>query len=563
MARIFPERLPESILNDPKRAAERKLYDCLAQLSKSYTVYYSVTWQARTRDGNVRDGEADFVVTHPDYGLLVIEVKGGGISFESTTSEWFSQDRNGVTHPIKDPIDQARTSKHELLRKLTDMPGWDNRWLTVAHAVAFPDIYAPGKLLRPDLPAEIILDANALNELEPAIQRIFRYYSSGDGRSGALGYDRSEIVESLLARSFQIKTPLGVELAYEDERLVELTERQMMILDFLSNRRRAAIKGCAGSGKTMLAVEKARRLATQGFEVLLTCYNYALAEDLARRIPEGVTVTHFHGLCREMSKQAGYTIRSVADNRQFYNEIMPNALLEAIDQLGPQYDAIIVDEGQDFRENWWLPIVSLLRDPDQGLLYVFYDDNQNIYRGLDRLPGVIEEAPFSLMENCRNTQKIHSVVASFYHSPGQLHCRGPIGRVPEMLEYRGERHMFRVVQHLLHKLVVEEHISPSDLVILTPRSHTRTALKTDLPIGSFRLSSQPPQAANQIQVSSIHTFKGLERRVVIIAEIDREASSDLTSLLYVACSRARTHLLVLMDAELPEFAKENIRRMAR
>jgi hypothetical protein len=558
MAKVYPERLPESILSNPKRSAERRFYEAAAQLSNKYTVFYSVAWQAVDPRSGAQDGEADFVIAHPDLGLMVVEVKGGGIGFDSRDGEWTSIDREGIAHHIKDPVEQARSSKYELFKKLRDLPGWDDRWLTMAHVVAFPDIYWESSLSKPDLAPEIVLDANALEDLENAIGCAFRYYAGG--QSGALGYERLELVEKTLARSFQIKTPLGVELVFEDERLIELTERQMMILDLLSNRRRTAIKGCAGSGKTMLALEKARQLAEQGFEVLLTCYNYALANYLTRRAPQGVTVSHFHRLCRETAKKAGVSIRSLQDQDEFYGSVLPNAMLEAIDALGPQYDAIIVDEGQDFKENWWLPLVSLLRDQEQGILFAFYDDNQNLYQGFENIPGVIDEAPYPLIDNCRNTQRIHQIVSAFYHDAKQLRCRGPEGRPPEIHEYGDANDQIRQLRQILHRLVYEEHVDCRDIVILTPRSQERSALKDGMAIANFSLCTTPSQIRNHIQVSSVHTFKGLESRVVILAEVDPEASHDLDAVLYVGCSRARTYLIILYDQGLDEERKSKITR---
>ncbi len=548
MARLYPERLPESVLEDPKRFAERRFYEAAAGLSGKFTVFYGVAWQAVDPRHGARDGEADFVIAHPGLGLLVVEVKGGGIGFDSRRGEWTSRDRRGVTHNIKDPVGQARAGKHELYKKLKEIPGWDDRQLTLGHAVAFPDIYWESGLATPELVPEIVFDAGGLDDLEEAVRGAFRYYAGG--RSGGLGQDRLAMVERLLARSFQIQTPLGVELLFEDERLVELTERQMLILDFLRDRRRAAIKGCAGSGKTMLALEKARQLAGQGFEVLLTCFNTALASDLSRRAPDGVSVFNFHGLCWALAREVGLPLQPGLDQGAFYDTVMPNALLEAVDRLGPRYDAVIVDEGQDFKENWWLPLYSLLRDPDQGILFVFYDDNQNLYRGFENIPGVIDEAPFPLIDNCRNTRAIHRVVAEFHHDAGRLRCPGPEGRPPELYEYTDPSSQLKHLKGILHRLVYKERIDCRDIVILTPRAPGRSALKDQMAVANFTLCGQPSQLRNYIQVSSVHTFKGLESRVVILAEVDSEASHFLDSVLYVGCSRARTYLVILYDQDL-------------
>lgn len=557
MSHIFPERLPASVLNDPRRSAERLLYDAFAKLDGDYRVFYSVAWQARDGRG-AKDGEADFVIAHPDLGVLVVEVKGGSISYEGRTGQWSSTNRNGVTHDIKDPVDQARVSHHRLLDKLADMPGWEAHWLTIGHMVAFPDVYVGRVALKPDLPPAIILDAASLADLDKALRAAFKYYAGDDIRRGALGDDRLAVVESLLARSFHINTPLGVELDYEDQRLIELTEQQMLVLDLLATRRRAAIRGCAGSGKTMLAVEKARRLADEGFEVLLVCFNHPLAEDLVRRVSDGVSVMHFHGLCRELVQEAGFTLRSVADEREYYDRVLPDALLQAIDTLGPQFDAIVVDEGQDFLEAWWLPLTSLLRDAEQGILYVFFDDNQNLYHRFSLPPGVVEEAPFALVENCRNTVEIHKVVAAFHHDARHLRCRGPAGRPAKIVTYRDAAHQLELIGHMLQQLG-DEHVANTDMALLTPRGAERTTLKTGLKLNGYTLVSDEPRRGNQIQVSSIHAFKGLERKVIILAELDGEMVRDIDSVLYVGCSRARTHLIVLAEDPVTADLKRRLR----
>lgn len=334
-----------------------------------------MAWQSR-KEGWTRDGEADFVIAHPDFGVLVFEVKGGGVSFDAQSGQWTTMDRYGESFAIN-PVEQARKSHYTLLDKLKDLPEWDsNRFLTIGHAVCFPDVVIGNKPLKLDLPREIIVDHNDLQKIDETIQRLFEYWADKSKRA-ALGRDRLSIIESLLARSFKMTTPLGVELDREDEKLIELTERQFMLLNFLASRRRALIAGCAGSGKTMLAVEKARQLHEHGFNVLLTCFNAALADDLAQRLPD-VSVLHFHGLCNEMANKAGFAIQA-AKSEQEYNEVMlPDMLMKAVDETGPMFDAINVDEGQDFKETYWIALASLLNEKE-GIFYVFYDDNQNLY----------------------------------------------------------------------------------------------------------------------------------------------------------------------------------------
>jgi hypothetical protein len=118
MARVLPTPLPQYIVDDPKRAAEREVYVGMQRLPADVHVYYCVAWLARRRTEGARDGEADCVVVERDRGILVVEVKGGQIARDGTTGRWTSRDTTGAVHVIGDPVAQARTSHHALIEKL-------------------------------------------------------------------------------------------------------------------------------------------------------------------------------------------------------------------------------------------------------------------------------------------------------------------------------------------------------------------------------------------------------------------------------------------------------------
>jgi superfamily I DNA and RNA helicase len=415
--------------------------------------------------------------------------------------------------------------------------------LNIWHAVCFPHIFLKkGQYLKPDLPREAIIDSNDLHDISATINKLFTH-CFGDGiASGAPGKDRMPLIHKLLANSFEIHTPLGIELEKEDERLIELTEQQFRALSLLSAYRRVAIAGCAGSGKTMLAVEKTRQFAGLGMNVLLVCFNIALAEDLRLRLP-GLDVFHFHGLCKQAAHDASISIRPHHDDPELFNDVLPEALLDAAGTLGRVYDAIIVDEGQDFLENYWIALESLLKD--DGFLYIFYDNNQNLYGGKGDFGGLISTPPFVLNQNCRNTRAIHEMVATYHNDPKSLVCYGPEGRKPEMIQYSGVDDQIRQLQKMIYNLVVDEHISNQDIVILTTHGEKNTALVHGLKLGTFTITNQPPSHLSQIQATSVYKFKGLERRVVILTDIDQRAIMNRDMVMYVGCSRARTQLIIL------------------
>lgn len=547
MAKIYPERLPEYVRSNSRRQAEKKVFDALSGLGPSFCVFYSVAWQVRDPKSGARDGESDFVIAHPDLGVMILEVKGGEVRYDANQKQWFSKDRQGIEHEIKDPIEQARNSKGALLSKLKELPGWDQRFLTIAYLAVFPDVVVEQTYLRPDLPRQLVIDAKDLVNIEAKINEGFEWFVGQEQTRGRLGVERLRLLEGFLGQSFSLRTPLGVELANEEQRLLELTEDQMKLLQFIQSHRRALIEGCAGSGKTMLALEKARQLASQGFDTLLLCFNAPLAEYLRQRAPDGVSVFHFHGLCTQLAKEAGIGYRAYRSEEEYYNKVLPNMLLDAIDELGPQYDAIIVDEGQDFRDEWWENLFFLLRDQRQGIFYVFYDSNQNIYHRPASLTQMISAEPFTLWENCRNTRAIHNVVKGFHHDPKVLSCRGPAGRAPEIFYFSTSHEQEERVQAALHRLVNEEKIEPSNIVLLTTRSPEKTPFTPGRKFGNFVLMEWGDLnlRRNDVRVSSVHRFKGLESRVVLVTGLEDNDPTWLNPLLYVACSRARTHLIVV------------------
>lgn len=548
MAKIYPQNPPQSVLDDPKRNAELKVFYALKFLPDPYVIFYSSHWQKHNVYEGVKEGEADFIISHPEMGFIVLEVKGGAIYYQAESDQWYSQDRTGENHPIKNPVEQARKSHYLLVDELTVLPGWPKSKVNFWHAVCFPDsVKRPGQTFALDLPNEQLLDMNDLVDIKKSVEDLFQYCFGANMSDNAPGTKLVGLAESLLANSFELKTPLGVDLERDDEKLVELTERQFQALTLLGKRKRVAIAGCAGSGKTMLAVKKVQQFCDLGLNVLLVCFNSALADYLETRLYDA-TVSNFHSLCQQAASQLGRKVTQETDQKKLFEEIYPQVLMEFAETTGRVYDAIIVDEGQDFHENYWIALESLLKT--DGYLFIFYDDNQNLFHGQTNFGGLISEEPFSLNQNCRNTKRIHNTVMKFHNDPSGIVSYAPDGHNPEWLGYTDQTSMHKILQKALHRLVNEEDVKAQDIVILTPKGKNRTSLTPGLKLGNFVLSDRATSQPNQIMVTTIHRFKGLERKVVILAELDPSVRFDLEMLMYVGCSRARTHLIVLHDAAL-------------
>ncbi|HXF73999.1 MAG TPA: AAA family ATPase, partial [Actinomycetota bacterium] len=347
-----------------------------------------------------------------------------------------------------DPFDRAKDRAHSLRRHLRSLPGWPARWGPIGYAVWFPDAVCRSLPL-PHM-GPVLLDARHLGErLEARLIEVARTFAGRRDRAGPAGV---EAIVRALAHDVEIRHPLALDVAEADREILRLSEEQFRLLDMLAGNRRVAVAGPAGSGKTLLAAEKARRLAAQGFRVLFTCYNRPLAEYLRKALADapGVDVETFHGLALKLAEEAGVEVHGDRKDPGFWDRGVPQAFERAVERLGPRYDALVVDEAQDFAGDWWTPLMLLLHDPDRGVLYTFSDDNQAIYRRPELPEGL---ATFRLSEVWRNTEQIFTAMNGFYQGE-EIVCMGPEG---PQVECRGvaPEALRDELSRTLHRLVVK------------------------------------------------------------------------------------------------------------
>ena len=555
MARMYPKQLPSYI----DSSAERRLYEYFeVQLPDTFIVIYSVKWLMRDRRHHDHDGEIDFLIVHQELGLLVLEVKGGRIRVDGETGLWYTKDRfDQETQLDSNPFDQARRNLYALKDKLSEAPTTRPFFYRLQKGIVLPDVKVGHLDIGLDGDREIIIDALDLLQLETAIRRIMGTSQKKDFLSG---FATKALIDTL-SPSLEINhIALTTQVLDIEKQIIMLTENQFAILDSLQLHPQAAISGCAGSGKTMLAMEKARRLANEGFQVLFTCFNKGLAQWIREQfiqdpfvVNERIFVVHYHGLVNELCRRAGIILPQAMNNvdvkkrNAYLNDVLPQKLHDALAKLPVRFDAIIADEGQDFAEMWWVTLLDILKDREHGIFYIFFDDNQRIYSRGIALP--FDELPYPLSLNCRNTDKIHEQVLPYYQGTPMPTSRGPIGIEPEIVSIRsgGEREALRRV---FAKLFTEERLPCTHVVVLTPHNAQSSLFKEGDRIGNVLITWATHPGPNQVKISSVYSFKGLESSIVILAELDKIDIAQRNYLLYVATSRPRDHLIIL--GQLPE-----------
>lgn len=293
--------------------------------------------------------------------------------------------------------------------------------------------------------------------------------------------------------------------------------------------------------------------------MLLTCFNRPLSDWLQEttypelRREEGaapvvarLVVMNYHQLCDVLGQRYGVPVPGGTTGPR------DPAWAEALDRVaaitGPQFDAIVVDEAQDFAAEWWLPLLELRERG--GYLYLFLDDNQRIY-SLRREDLPVHEPPFWLPRNVRFTRRIHEMVMRFYRGDPRPEPPPLEGEPPVVRPGRGVRQDGGLLRRVLHQVLVQGQVPPRDVVVLTPVGQSRSVLQEGAQVGNWVLTWDPGLARRgvpYVQVSTIHRFKGLERPVVILAEMEEleHYQNQLRQmLLYVGLSRASARLYVL------------------
>lgn len=545
MAVLWPRKLPRSVLDDPKRKAEVRVYDRLAEvLDDSFHVFYSSPWLGTDRLGNEKDGECDFLVAHPEHGILAIEVKGGKeIAFDPKDGQWRSTDHGGFVHKIKDPVSQARSAKHEILKRLNYTPRWPTRFVYATHGVIFPGAGSPPGNLGADRPTRIFCCSRQFHDgLGAWIGERLKAGQRPDNCK-PLGRDGIAALERLLAHPFTLSFRIGAALAEADTEFRVLEPSQYQILDMITDIPRALVRGGAGTGKTVVAIEEAIRSAATGRKTLLICHSRPLASNLERKLKnvENLTVAGFHALCGRISRQAGISVPSELSERELYESALPNALYRAMEtQPALRWDEVIVDEGQDFCDDWWIALDACLV-PD-GRIRVFMDSNQRVYDGAGDVVRDLSMVPVRLSRNLRNTKNIHNA-ASVHYSGLDIVADGPEGLDVSWICAESPEAKVEAAYRELRRLVLKEEVAPGEIAVLVNGPAARASFLEKSSGTSIPLTDAETMALEDVVVDTVRRFKGLERSAIVLIVSGDEM--ERRELAYVAFSRARAYLCVV------------------
>ena len=472
-------------------------------------------------------GEIDFVLITPK-AIIALEVKGGRIACDDS-GIWTGTDRFGqTTRRGTGPFEQARSALWCMVDLLREKPANFHRdEVVVGYGCVFPDIRFTVQSV--EWTDEMVIDAanfSSITTLQQSLRRLVDYWvEQHEGTPSRISPNHRKQFVSALRPSFDIVPSLKHLARESDRKLEELTETQYRYLDMVEDNPRVICSGGAGTGKTFLAAEIARRSVEAGSRVLICCVSPVLQRFLASQLVN-----------------TDVTVRSLADLSEDPSD-------------AERFDILLVDEAQDLMNLVALAILdaNLKGGIHGGRWMIFHDSNNQ-----SGLLGKFEPDALALLEsagamirladNCRNT---HEIITQTKLVTGADLGTKVEGHGPSVIwtSYSNIKNEAMALTRFLDRLASDD--LELDLITLLTFGRVEDSCLTELgspwrerivAIDTRTMDGLPP---NKIGYCTVADFKGLENQFVALLDVSRvdPGLGDLTTL-YVGMTRARVQLWI-------------------
>ncbi len=491
---------------------------------------------------HLKDHEIDFLVAIEGAGIVCIEVKGGEVTHNGR--DWLQHLHTGRVKTIE-PVRQVRQARYALRDFIEKDPRWTQGRVRWNHIVVLPNSDFSQDFALTDCPRWMVVDRDDFPNLVARIREVADSQEQDLPLLTAAGIE--QLRTALGGRGLPQRDVVARALHNEDAADI-LTDQQAVILTATRLLNRVEVRGGAGSGKTFMAVEQARRLANAGQRVALICYSHGLASYL-KRITSGWSrrqrpgyVGEFHDLGIDWGAEKGpdESERNAATERYFEHDL-PARMLELAATLpdGRRFDSIVIDEAQDFADSWWDPILAALRDLDTGGIYLYSDEGQRVFDRTGTPP--VPLVPLILDHNIRNTRQIATAFGPLVDHP----MRFLGGEGPEVRFVACERDQAHEVGDDQVDVLLERGWRPEDVALLTTGSRHQEQKNRQAEGNAAYWDSF--WDVDQVFYGHVLGFKGLERRAVVLVVDDEKVVERSSERLYVGLSRAREQLVVCGD----------------
>lgn len=559
MAKLIPETIDTNI----KSGAEKKLFPLFRDMPETddWTVIHSVGIAKHIEQ---TEGESDFIIIIPGRGTFMLEVKGGTILYSE--GEWYSRDIDGIEHCINDPRKEASGAMYSVIEYIKNHPD-NNESLEKSlcgYGVVFPDTEVTENLLMPDLSREQIadmIDCIQPDHLKLYLIKLANYYKDRKNAGVFLPTAAQSVkIEKMLRPDFESQISLSAVIKNLDEQVINLTSNQQYVFDGLTENDRCLIKGSAGTGKTILAVNYAKTTADENLRTGVFCYNRRLADYIKRSLKgyENVTGGSFTDYGDLLAEEYYPDKASLQETNpdEYYSTVLPGLICDAfLEEKADQFDILIIDEAQDLMSPEYLDALdcSLKGGLEKGRWYFFADaEKQNLFHSKIKesdINGFLKErspyyTKYTLSENCRNSLAIIEKLNEWFGAEMRSQITRDYPHPVGIKSYLNQSTEAKAVVSLIDDLL-REGLSLSDIVILSPVKIESSCVRE---ITEYRISDTDCKDAG-IRFCTIQGFKGLESPAVIITDMENLKSYSL-NLLYVGATRAKAALYVFANKRI-------------
>jgi hypothetical protein len=567
--------LPAVVREGTSSPAEREMFahirdelpsDWIVLHSLGLTIHQTKPW-----------AEIDFVLIGPP-GVICLEVKGGLISRRDGI--WYTTPQHGhhagrARKLHESPFEQVGSASAQLFRFIQLACPRAAKAIT-GYAVAAPDV--EWTVRGPDIDLALVYDQRDrarpfADFMDRVIGRWRERIAGSVWKPETLDRHAKQAVLESIRGDFYLVPSLRASAEAADRELMRLTDEQCQLFARLSANPRVVARGGAGTGKTLIAAEEARRLAKQGQSVLYICFSRNLARYLARGLADTPTVTvrTLHSLMNQLVDNAGRGSELPdVDESDLFAVFLPELALEVLLESAdaPRFKAVIIDEAQDLLREPYLDVIDALIEGElkDGTWRCFIDASQNIVGGIapTALRRLQAAAPveWPLTVNCRNTQPIAVQVALLSGAP-MAEVLAPDGPAAELTWYTSDDDQRSAVSDRLGRLR-HEGFAGRQITVLSRYRLERSVACNGLGI-SLRDISRGGLGSpdDQIAFSTVASFKGLEAEVVLLVDVDDLSSAEGLISVYVGASRARVALYAFISDQVRDQFREHARAFGR
>ena len=537
MARIFPSDVTRLALAGAPHPELATLALLKKRLSDDFTVFHGVHW-SREYAKWAHFGEVDFVVVNRSGDVLLIEQKNGALvdGNDGLVKRYEDGDKN-VNHQIRRSVDKVH-------QKFRWQHGGKGK-LKLDYLIYCPD-HRVVKVNAAALDMSRIVDAGTKDGLAARIQSVL-----GSGANSTDGW--TDTVSGFFRQTLDLVPDIH---AHIDAQETAFVRRVGGLADLLSHLEmepfRLRVKGTAGCGKSLVAREAHDRAIENGRRPLLVCFNRNLAEKLRARVATGGYVDTWNGFCAKFLESQGVKPDFVAarTNPRFWQEVQEQVIGAAIpdDWL---FDTLVVDEGQDFEQEWY-DILKLFLTPNAEILWL-EDAHQNIYgKEPVSLPGFVG---YRADTNFRSPESIAAFIRDVLPFRFEVGSDLP-GLGVAVHTYDEPEDQLRIVSRLVRNLN-RRGFAYHDIVVLTCRGVANSVFSEREKVGNvslrrftgdYDLFGNQLSTDGQLAFDSVYRFKGQEAPAVILVDVDLdpEGLDSALRLLYCGMTRATVRLEIIV-----------------